>query len=240
MTARRATDPHAPSGRPARDHGNPWREHDACGVGFVAQPSGERSARIVRLALQALARVAHRGAAATDSSGDGAGLLTQIPVSFFRREAARLGLALAPRQPFAVGVVFLPHDSAARSRGVEIIEQVLAEGGLAVLGWRDIPVDVRALGTGARASCPAIRQVLVGTPTRRADEAASATRRAIGRPALAMTMSSPAAARSRRCDRCVATGGSADVCASGDLLDSFVEDPPSALVLVGEHGAGRR
>src|SRR5438034_8850838 len=58
---------------------DPWREHDACGVGFVARASGQRSAEIARLALQALARVAHRGAAATDRSGDGAGLLTQIP-----------------------------------------------------------------------------------------------------------------------------------------------------------------
>src|SRR6266550_4757251 len=67
---------------------DPWREHDACGVGFVARASGQRSAEIARLALQALARVAHRGAAATDRSGDGAGLLTQIPAPLFYREAA--------------------------------------------------------------------------------------------------------------------------------------------------------
>src|SRR6266566_1448827 len=81
---------------------DPWREHDACGVGFVARASGERSAEIARLALQALARVAHRGAAATDRSGDGAGLLTQIPAPLFYREAASRALALAPGQPFAV------------------------------------------------------------------------------------------------------------------------------------------
>src|SRR2546425_1861615 len=73
---------------------DPWREHDTCGVGFVARASGQRSADIARLALQALARVAHRGAAATDRSGDGAGLLTQIPAPLFYREAARRGLAL--------------------------------------------------------------------------------------------------------------------------------------------------
>src|SRR6266498_5090351 len=86
---------------------NPWREQDACGVGFVARASGHRSAEIARLALQALARVAHRGAAATDRSGDGAGLLTQIPAPLFYREAASRGLALAVGQPFAVGAFFL-------------------------------------------------------------------------------------------------------------------------------------
>src|SRR5438094_7375771 len=89
---------------------DPWREHDACGVGFVAQASGQRSADVTRLALQALAHVAHRGAAATDRSGDGAGVLTQIPLSLFYREAASRGLALERGQPFAVGAFFLPRS----------------------------------------------------------------------------------------------------------------------------------
>src|SRR5256885_8179191 len=95
---------------------DPWREQDACGVGFVARASGHRSADIARLALQALARVAHRGAAATDRSGDSAGLLTQIPAPLFYREAASRGLALAPGQPFAVGVFFLPREPDALGR----------------------------------------------------------------------------------------------------------------------------
>src|SRR5512147_1958319 len=82
-------------------------EHDACGVGLVARASGERSHEIVRMALQAVARVAHRGAASTDNSGDGAGLLTQIPTRLFHREAYRLGLRLEAGRPFAVGVFFL-------------------------------------------------------------------------------------------------------------------------------------
>src|SRR5882762_3896275 len=89
---------------------DPWREHDACGVGFVARASGERSSDIVALALQALARVAHRGAAATDNSGDGAGLLTQIPHRLFYRDAYRLGLHLQPGLPFGVGAFFLPRE----------------------------------------------------------------------------------------------------------------------------------
>src|SRR6058998_3437825 len=143
---------------------DPWREHDACGVGFVARASGRRSADIGRLALQALARVAHRGAAATDRSGDGAGLLTQIPAPLFYREAARRALALAPGQPFAVGSFFLPREHDALGRATAIIEEALCREGLPVLGWRDVPVDLEVLGAGARASCPTIRQAVIAAP----------------------------------------------------------------------------
>src|SRR5437867_2306490 len=143
---------------------DPWREQDACGVGFVARASGRRSADIARLALQALARVAHRGAAATDRSGDGAGLLTQIPAPLFYREAARRGLALVPGQPFAVGSFFLPREHDALGRATAIIEEVLCREGLPVLGWRDVPVDLEVLGAGARASCPTIRQAVIAAP----------------------------------------------------------------------------
>jgi len=77
-----------------------FREHDACGVGFVAQSSGGRSHEVVQMALEAVARVAHRGAASTDNSGDGAGLLTQVPQRLFYRDAYRLGLHLQPGLPF--------------------------------------------------------------------------------------------------------------------------------------------
>ncbi len=143
---------------------DPWREHDACGVGFVARASGERSAAIARVALQALARVAHRGAAATDRSGDGAGLLTQIPAPLFYREAASRGLALAPGQPFAVGAFFLPRNQDALGHATAIIEEVLCREGLPVLGWRDVPVDLEVLGASARASCPTIRQAVIAAP----------------------------------------------------------------------------
>src|SRR3989454_2342621 len=142
----------------------PGREHDACGVGFVARASGHRSADIARLALQALARVAHRGAAATDRSGDGAGLLTQIPAPLFYREAASRGIALAPGQPFAVGAFFLPRERDALGCATAIIEEVLCREGLPVLGWRDVPVDLDVLGAGARSSCPTIRQAILAPP----------------------------------------------------------------------------
>src|SRR6266700_4276637 len=146
---------------------DPWREHDACGVGFVARASGHRSAEIARLALQALARVAHRGAAATDRSGDGAGLLTQIPAPLFYREAASRGLALAAGQPFAVGAFFLPREQDALGCTTAIIEDVLRGEGFSVLGWRDVPVDLDVLGAGVRASCPTIRQAILGPAAER-------------------------------------------------------------------------
>src|SRR5947207_647154 len=146
---------------------DPWREQDACGVGFVARASGHRSVDIARLALQALARVAHRGAAATDRSGDGAGLLTQIPAPLFYREAASRGLALAAGQPFAVGAFFLPREQDALGCTTAIIEDVLRGEGFSVLGWRDVPVDLDVLGAGARASCPTIRQAILGPAAER-------------------------------------------------------------------------
>src|SRR6266568_3055239 len=134
---------------------DPWREYDACGVGFVARASGERSSEVMRLALQALGRVAHRGAAATDNSGDGAGVLTQIPARLFGRD---------PAEPFAVGAFFLPRDRADLNRATAIVEQVLSGEGLPVLAWRDVPVDLDVLGAGARATCPTIRHALIAAP----------------------------------------------------------------------------
>ena len=146
------------------------REHDACGVGFVAQASGARSHEVVTMALEAVARVAHRGAASTDCSGDGAGLLTQIPHRLFYRDAYRLGLHLQPGLPFGVGAFFLPREPEALGQSVAMIEAVLAEDGIPFLGWRDVPTNPAALGPTALASCPVIRQVLVGRPALAADE----------------------------------------------------------------------
>ncbi|MGZ8391898.1 MAG: glutamate synthase large subunit, partial [Gemmatimonadales bacterium] len=148
------------------------REHDACGVGFVAAASGTRSHEVVAMAVEAVARVAHRGAASTDLSGDGAGLLTQIPHRLFYRDSYRLGLHLQPGLPFGVGAFFLPPSGEALAASVKLVESVLAEDGIPVLGWRDVPVNPAALGPTAQASCPAIRQVLVGRPALTADEGA--------------------------------------------------------------------
>ncbi len=146
------------------------REHDACGVGFVAAASGARSHEVIAMAIEAAARVAHRGAASTDLSGDGAGLLTQIPHRLFYRDSYRLGLHLQPGLPFGVGAFFLPPSGEALTASVRMVETVLAEDGIPILGWRDVPVNPAALGPTAQASCPVIRQVLVGRPALTTDE----------------------------------------------------------------------
>src|SRR2546430_1064839 len=133
---------------------DPWREHDACGVGLVARGSGERSHAVAGLALEALRRVARSGAAATDSSGDGAGVLTQIPAPLFYREAERLELPLAAGQSFAVGMFFLPREAAALARVTALIEDVLRGDGLSVLGWREGPGRLHRLGARARGPRP--------------------------------------------------------------------------------------
>ena len=133
---------------------DPMREHDACGTGVVARASGQRSHDVVAMALEAVARVAHRGAASTDNSGDGAGLLTQIPHRLFFRDAYRLGLRLQPGRPFGVGCFFLPTEPAALAAAGAVVEAVLAEDGIPFLGWRDVPTNPAALGPTARAACP--------------------------------------------------------------------------------------
>jgi glutamate synthase (NADPH/NADH) large chain/glutamate synthase (ferredoxin) len=140
---------------------DPWRERDACGVGFVARASGARSHDILRMALTAVARLAHRGAAASDRSGDGAGVLTQLPHRLLARAAARLRISLPADRPCGIGMFFLPREPAALRRATRLVEGALCGAGVAVLGWRDVPVVPAALGPAARAGRPAIRQAFV-------------------------------------------------------------------------------
>jgi glutamate synthase (NADPH/NADH) large chain/glutamate synthase (ferredoxin) len=142
---------------------NPYREQDACGVGFVAHPR-ESSHRVLRLALGGLSRVAHRGATGSDRTGDGAGILTRIPDALFRREGARLSFGLGDDAPFAVGVFFLPRRRDGQLWSMEIVEKALAAEGLPHLGWRTVPVRMDRLGPVAEASHPAIVQAFVGRP----------------------------------------------------------------------------
>jgi glutamate synthase (ferredoxin) len=133
---------------------DPWRERDACGVGFIARADGQRSPEILSMALTAVARLAHRGAASNDRSGDGAGVLTQIP--------HRL-LGVGPAERVALGMFFLP-PGPAHDVAVDMIEGVLVSLGMSVLGWRVVPVDGSVLGPLAAASQPAIRQLFIGPP----------------------------------------------------------------------------
>jgi glutamate synthase (NADPH/NADH) large chain len=131
-------------------------EHDACGVAFVADLAGGPSHRVVREGLRALRNLAHRGAVGSeDDSGDGAGILLGLPDRFLRREVT---FDLPPAGDYVTGIGFLPPDEASAGRARETVEALAAEEGLAVLGWRPVPIDPSALGRTARACAPSFWQ----------------------------------------------------------------------------------
>ena len=146
--------------------GSPYAPRDACGVGFIARQSGERTHEVVSLALEAAARLAHRGASATDHSADGAGLLAQIPRRLFILAASRLGIHLPADAAIAVGICFLPAEPVAQQDATALITDVLLAHGLPVLAWRDVPVRPEVLGPTGRASYPAMLQGRIRCPSR--------------------------------------------------------------------------
>ena len=138
---------------------DPRFEHESCGVGFVATLTNVASHGILKQSLTALARLAHRGAIAADGrSSDGVGVMTGIPRAFLLRAA---GVTLDEAAPLAVGVVFLPQQSDETAEACRLLEECLAEQGLSVLGWRDVPTRNDVLGEIALSSLPVIRQVLL-------------------------------------------------------------------------------
>ncbi len=141
---------------------HPSHEHDACGMGFVANIKGQKSHEIIEKGIQVLINLTHRGACGCDpETGDGAGLLIQIPHKFFAREASRLGFTLPAAGEYGVGMVFLPVEKQQRLQAEGIIERIVEEEGLRLLGWRDTPIDGTAIGRIARASQPYIEQIFV-------------------------------------------------------------------------------
>ncbi|MEV6103327.1 glutamate synthase large subunit [Streptomyces sp. NPDC051940] len=141
---------------------DPRNEHDACGVGFVATLTGEASHGLVEQALTVLRNLEHRGATGSDPDvGDGAGILVQMPDTFFREVT---GFDLPEAGAYAAGTAFLPADEDAAAEAVRRIEAVAAEEKLTVLGWREVPVAPQLLGAGARATMPAFRQLFVSDP----------------------------------------------------------------------------
>ena len=140
---------------------SPYAPRDACGTGFVARRDGVRSHDVLALGLEALLRMAHRGAAGADHAGDGAGVLTQLPTALLRRDVPAVA---DDATPFAVGMLFVPEAPAARERARALVERVLARDGIPCLAWRDVPVDVGALAPSARVSRPTVRQVIVARP----------------------------------------------------------------------------
>ncbi len=142
---------------------DPANEHDACGVGFVVNMHGRRSHQIVRGGLEILVNLTHRGACGCDPlTGDGAGILTQIPHEFLTAAAAEVGITLPALGEYGVGNVFLPNTLDQRQYCEQRFEALVAEEGLQLLGWRDVPIDNKDIGPLARDVEPFIRQVYVG------------------------------------------------------------------------------
>jgi glutamate synthase (NADPH/NADH) large chain len=145
---------------------DPANEHDACGVAFVATMRGKPGHDIVDLALTALRNLDHRGAVGAEAdTGDGAGLLTQVPDEFLR---AAVDFTLPPKGSYAVGIAFLPDDDAEAAEAQAQLEALAVEEGLAVLGWREVPVTPGLVGATARSVQPRFRQLFVASARSRA------------------------------------------------------------------------
>ena len=141
---------------------DPRFEHDACGVSFVANIKGVRSREIVTLGITALCNMEHRGATGAEAdTGDGAGILIQVPDAFLRAVA---GFELPAMGKYAVGIAFLPADPVRTATAIETVERIVVEEGLRPLGWRVVPSNPDCLGASARAVMPAIQQFFLDDP----------------------------------------------------------------------------
>ena len=142
---------------------DPAKEHDACGVGFIAHIKGTKSHSMVEQGLQILRNLTHRGATGADPlAGDGAGILIQLPDQLFREEMAKQGVTLPPLGEYGVGMVFLPQEPASRLACEYEIERAIKDEGQVLLGWRDVARDNLGLGESVKKIEPVIRQVFIG------------------------------------------------------------------------------
>ncbi|PZO44396.1 MAG: glutamate synthase large subunit [Shackletoniella antarctica] len=152
---------------------HPQYEHDACGVGFIVHMKGAQSHSIVEQGLTILVNLAHRGAVGAEANtGDGAGILLQMPHKFMAKVAAAAGITLPEPGQYGVGFFFSSPNSADRDKGRRIFEQITAEEGQKVLGWRDVPTDNASLGETAKASEPFMQQVFIQRSADLADDQA--------------------------------------------------------------------
>ena len=150
---------------------DPTFEHDACGVGMVANIKGVKSHQIVSKALEALVNLGHRGAAGADpETGDGAGILIQIPDEFFRAESKNWGVDLPAPGKYGVGMTFIPNNNGSPDQYMAIIEETIKASGMSLIRWRKVPVDPRKIGVLADASRPYIAQFFVKPTSRLPDE----------------------------------------------------------------------
>ncbi len=142
---------------------DPRFEHDACGVGFVVNIKGKRSNEIVEQALKILENLDHRGACGCEeNTGDGAGMLLQVPHAFFQHACEGLGFHLPEPEEYGVGMIFLPDERGQRRRFERIVEEIVASEGQKLLGWRKVPTDNLYLGDTAKSCEPFVRQVFIG------------------------------------------------------------------------------
>ncbi len=152
---------------------DPQFEHDACGVGFVANVKGHKSHSIIQQAIQVLLNLDHRGACGCEANtGDGAGILMQMPHEFFKVATKQSDVSLPGFGEYGVGMVFLPPDAAERRECEKVFERIVIEEGQRLLGWRDIPTNNNSLGDTAKASEPFMRQIFIGRSAKLSDDMA--------------------------------------------------------------------
>src|SRR5690349_8350685 len=152
---------------------DPAYEHDACGVGFVVDIKGRKSHRILQQGLQVLINLDHRGASGAEvNTGDGAGVLLQMPHKFLKGVCEKSRIQLPEPGQYGCGIVFLPRNPTLRRRIEERFEQIVQSEGQVVLGWRTVPTNNSTLGETAKSSEPLMRQVFVGRNPELSDELA--------------------------------------------------------------------
>ena len=150
---------------------DPRNEHDACGIGFVANIKNKKSHEIIQQGLEILANLTHRGAVGADPrAGDGAGILIQMPDAFLRRACGEVGVELPQPGDYGVGMLFLPKEETARNECQAVVEKFIADEGQTLIGWRDVPVDNSGLGDSVIPTEPFIRQVFIGRGANCADQ----------------------------------------------------------------------
>src|SRR5215469_15209835 len=161
------------SAPPAQGLYDPQFEHDACGLGFVVHMKGKKSHQIVLDGLKILVHLDHRGACGCETNtGDGAGILIQVPHEFLAAQTAKLGLKLPAPGQYGLGMIFLPQDKTERENVKNEFAKVISDEGQTVIGWRDVPTDNSTLGRTAVAAEPFMAQVFIGRNANIKDEQA--------------------------------------------------------------------
>jgi len=141
---------------------DPRFEHDSCGVGFVSNINGKKSNEIIQKGIKVLERLSHRGAVGADpKTGDGAGILIQVPHAFLEKKCKEPGISLPGPGRYGVGLIFLPRSEKDRKACKDIFRKVIGQEGQKFLGWRDVPVESSVIGEGAKRTMPVMSQVFI-------------------------------------------------------------------------------